>query len=659
MPDAARPEYESIDWAEVDQRFRDGALRAKLMRLATTLTAIGLIVLVINLIGLFWLRANVQDLIDERVPLVDATRQAQLGMQRSLAALRGWVALGDPKLKSDRQRIWRERIMPAVDRIRDQLGEANDADGSLADLVTRLEDLRESQWWVADVARTPGNEPARVEYETHVLPIRRTMSDSLGEIGELAALRNGTGDHATSHLALLTLHLAAADAALQEAIEYGRSTSARNFELSLDAAEGSLHELLAHRPSLTPLQIEHVVALDDEFAWYARQARAAIGLRLARDWNAAQDLMAGETVPLTIELTSRLDALADEQGELMRRDSEFVALAGRSTVGLSVVLMALMAVTAFILTNRRATQITQPVQRLSQASAALAKGHLDDDVPVTTDDELGRLTVVFNHMRASLQRSEVALRRANDRMQKDLQSAAGYVQSVLPTRLQDRRGIETDWTFIASAELGGDLFGYHWVDDEHLAIYLLDVCGHGVGPAILSMSAHNVLRQRTLPDTDFRRPDEVLGALNRAFPIDENQGKFFTIWYGVYNVSTRRLDYGCGGHHAAMLFASDRETPVELGMKSFMIGVVDDADFESSSVTIAPGSRLYIFSDWLFEVRDPEGKKMLEMSGLTQQLLETQPRDTERLESVLAGIRRWQGADDFTDDYSLLEISFA
>ena len=93
VPDQ-RSDYESIDWTEIDQRFREGALRAKLMRLVTTLTAIAMLLLLINLIGLFWLRANVQDLIQHRTPLVEATRRAQLGLQRSLATLRGWVALG-------------------------------------------------------------------------------------------------------------------------------------------------------------------------------------------------------------------------------------------------------------------------------------------------------------------------------------------------------------------------------------------------------------------------------------------------------------------------------------------------------------------------------------------------------------------------------------
>ncbi len=110
-------DYESIDWSEIEQRFRDGALRSKLMRLASTLTAIGIVLLMINLVGLFWLRHNVTDLVENRAPLVDASRQAQTGMQRSLAGLRGWVALPDPQFRDERLDAWSADIDPAIDRI--------------------------------------------------------------------------------------------------------------------------------------------------------------------------------------------------------------------------------------------------------------------------------------------------------------------------------------------------------------------------------------------------------------------------------------------------------------------------------------------------------------------------------------------------------------
>ena len=111
------PVAESIDWAEIERRFREGALRQKLMRLAATLTAIAIVLLVVDLGALLWLRNNVEDLVHARAPLVDATRRAQLGMQRSLASLRGWVALNDPQFKRDHRASWEDEIAPAMARI--------------------------------------------------------------------------------------------------------------------------------------------------------------------------------------------------------------------------------------------------------------------------------------------------------------------------------------------------------------------------------------------------------------------------------------------------------------------------------------------------------------------------------------------------------------
>ena len=89
--------------------------------------------------------------------------------------------------------------------------------------------------------------------------------------------------------------------------------------------------------------------------------------------------------------------------------------------------------------------------------------------------------------------------------------------------------------FVPSVELGGDAFGYHWLDSDHFAIYLLDVCGHGVKAALLSISAMNVLRNQSLASTDFRSPTEVLAGLNKAFQMDRHNDMYFTMWYGVFD----------------------------------------------------------------------------------------------------------------------------
>jgi len=89
--------------------------------------------------------------------------------------------------------------------------------------------------------------------------------------------------------------------------------------------------------------------------------------------------------------------------------------------------------------------------------------------------------------------------------------------------------IEIEWCFHPSQQLGGDAFGYHWINDSHFALYLLDVCGHGVGAALLSVSVLNTLRAQALPSVDFRSPAQVLAALNRAYRMENHNQLYFTI----------------------------------------------------------------------------------------------------------------------------------
>src|SRR5262249_52853256 len=117
-----------------------------------------------------------------------------------------------------------------------------------------------------------------------------------------------------------------------------------------------------------------------------------------------------------------------------------------------------------------------------------------------------------------LERNEAfeALRESQRELAEDVAQAERYVTSLLPERISSE-ALVTEWKFIPSSKLGGDSFGYHWVDDDHFACYLLDVCGHGVKAALMSVSAMNVLRAQSLPGCDFRDASQVLSALNNAF----------------------------------------------------------------------------------------------------------------------------------------------
>ena len=95
----------------------------------------------------------------------------------------------------------------------------------------------------------------------------------------------------------------------------------------------------------------------------------------------------------------------------------------------------------------------------------------------------------------------------------DFAAGVKYVMGCIPAPMDGP--VSIDWRYIPSSSLGGDTIGYHWIDDDHLALYLIDVTGHGLDSALLSVTITNVLRSGSLTGADMRRPDQVLASTER------------------------------------------------------------------------------------------------------------------------------------------------
>lgn len=242
-------------------------------------------------------------------------------------------------------------------------------------------------------------------------------------------------------------------------------------------------------------------------------------------------------------------------------------------------------------------------------------------------------------------------------LEAELAEAVDYVRSLLPPPLSGN--ITTEALFIPSAQLGGDCFDYYWFNEDNLVIYLLDVSGHGVGSALLSVSVLNVLRSQSLPNTNFLQPSEVLKALNNAFPMNEQGDKYFTIWYGVYNLSQRQLIYATAGHPPALLMSSTSEVTMhvsKLGSPGLPIGFLPDIEFDNDTVAVKQGSTIYIFSDGAYEIELQNGNIWAFDAFIN--LMTSCQQKKYHLEEALNQIRTLTFKDSFDDDLSLIKLNF-
>lgn len=241
-------------------------------------------------------------------------------------------------------------------------------------------------------------------------------------------------------------------------------------------------------------------------------------------------------------------------------------------------------------------------------------------------------------------------------LDRDLRKASDYVLSLLPAPILSGP-VRAEWRFVPSAQLGGDAFGYYWLEPNTFVFYLVDVSGHGAGSAMHSVSVLNVLRQRALPDVDFKNPAQVLTSLNNRFPMIEHNRLYFTMWYGVYNTDTRVLSYGTAGHGPAILVPSDKSGTQALGMAAVMIGMLPDQTYDVQHATMPPASTLFVFSDGAYEIETKNDEQWDLDRFLPVLTAPSVPGITEP-ERVYQAIRAVAKAGPLEDDFSLMALTF-
>jgi phosphoserine phosphatase RsbU/P len=263
-------------------------------------------------------------------------------------------------------------------------------------------------------------------------------------------------------------------------------------------------------------------------------------------------------------------------------------------------------------------------------------------------------------VRAGLRLRQVTqdLQLQKQRLEAELSEAAEYVRSLLPAPLEG--SVSIDSRFIPSTQLGGDSFDYYWLDPDYLAIYLLDVSGHGLGAALPSVSVLNLLRSQALDSINFYQPDAVLKALNEVFQMTEQHNRYFTIWYGVYNCHKRQLVYASAGHPPAVLLSKQGDGTIrysQLTTPDIPIGIFPETKFVYDRCEIEPESTLYIFSDGVYEINQGDGN-MLGLEAFIQLLTDGWQNNATDLESILRQIQTINSKSSFDDDLSLLQVNF-
>ncbi len=294
--------------------------------------------------------------------------------------------------------------------------------------------------------------------------------------------------------------------------------------------------------------------------------------------------------------------------------------------------------------------ITKPFNR--EELLVRVKTHVDLKRSRDASELHAREMTVLNEKLSSINEEKQEL---INTIEEDLKIAAEYIESLLPAKI-DNEILKTEWMFIPAATLGGDSFGLHALDDDHIAMYLLDVCGHGVGPALHSVSILNNLKNQLLPDTDFTSPKDVISNLNSIFQMKSHNNIYFTMWYGVYNKKTEKLKYASAGHPPALLINKNGEAK-SLFTRNYVIGAEAIMGYVEEEVEVRRTAQLYIFSDGTYEIFKTDTVPW-DVEALHRFLENKNGKGFDELTELYNHQIDVNGSSQLDDDFSILKVTF-
>jgi sigma-B regulation protein RsbU (phosphoserine phosphatase) len=275
----------------------------------------------------------------------------------------------------------------------------------------------------------------------------------------------------------------------------------------------------------------------------------------------------------------------------------------------------------------------------------------------------------LRRLQLELEETNLKLERVNNRMSRELKAAARVQAMFLPRETPQIPGVDFVWIYRPCDELAGDGLNIVPLGNDRIALYILDVSGHGVVPALLSVTLGRLLSPPNDPlsiliknggiegRNEVASPAEVAGQLNRLFPFDTATGQFTTLLYGILNIATGEFRYVSAGHPGPVHLPAGAN-PMILESHGFPIGLAD-VSYEEWTVHLGAGDRLYLFSDGV-----PEAMGVGGMQFGDTRLLEAIDHGRsdpfqESVTNLLDTIGVWHGSHKHQDDISILAVQLS
>ncbi|MCI5158181.1 MAG: HAMP domain-containing protein, partial [Candidatus Electrothrix sp. AUS1_2] len=348
------------------------------------------------------------------------------------------------------------------------------------------------------------------------------------------------------------------------------------------------------------------------------------------------------------------DELTAPVTKVLRR--QFALIAGIFLFGLAVCIFLI-------------TKLTDPLELLSRKIELIPNhdftgadhSELTDNLPVSNHNEIGRLAETFgfmvNRLAENIQQLLVTTAE-NERMESELHVAREIQLGSLPTRFTfepECNELEIYAYLIPAREIGGDLYDFYFLDEEHLCITVGDVAGKGVPAALFMVTAKKLIKHIASGQKAFS-PGDIMTRLNETLCRDNPDATFVTLFIGILDVKTGIICYANGGHVPPVFTEPDKNPSFRKQISGPVVGGMPGMVYKDITVNLKPGESIFLCTDGVTEAMNEE-EQLFGDARLLEEF--TRMKDNtcqEVVESILHEVRMYAGKAPQSDDIAMMMI---
>ncbi len=232
----------------------------------------------------------------------------------------------------------------------------------------------------------------------------------------------------------------------------------------------------------------------------------------------------------------------------------------------------------------------------------------------------------------------------SSRLDAELNMASRIQEGMLPSifpPFPDRDEFDLYASMDPAKEVGGDFYDFFLVDDDHLCMVMADVSGKGVPAALFMMASKIILANNAMMG---KSPAQILTDTNAAICSGNKEEMFVTVWLGILEISTGKLTAANAGHEYPAVQRPDGAFELLKDKHGFVIGGMDGIRYKEYEVQLAPGSKLFLYTDGVPEATNAQG----ELFGADRMVAALNRDGTGEPKDILTKVR--ESVDAFVKD---------